>query len=299
MRDARWAIIVVLVIFAIATGKVNAQPLIAQAESIDSTVINADLVFVAKLIKLGEEAEIDGRKMVHGAIEIERILKQEPYNDEPYTKLQIDLARPKAVLRDWLENSTRLLVTYESYEPGATQAIELVPGKMEILTAEFKLLREPDAVIQAAEEALKRTSPAVQRLHTFRLNVPRDLTVGTKWEKDYALQLTVPVDKQLEKRARKYLHSENYSERREGARALRYFKSDENIAQVKSLLSDHGYGYWQHPLQNNGIEVRHYGVREDAYYTLKFWGVEVEKPVIREEISKPPAKVPQAGSLRR
>jgi hypothetical protein len=41
-----------------------------------------------------------------------------------------------------------------------------------------------------------------------------------------------------------------------------------------------------HAEENKGVEVRTYGVRQEAYQTLKSWGVDVKKPTIREEIRK-------------
>ena len=131
---------------------------------------------------------------------------------------------------------------------------------------------------------------AVRRIHTFGLEVPREAVAGTKREEYYKtggyLSLSVPVDERLEKRARDYCRSESYRRREEGVRALRYFKSDENIARVKRLLNDPGWAYLYHAQENKGIEVRIYGVRQEAYRTLRVWGIDVEMPVIREEVQK-------------
>jgi hypothetical protein len=74
--------------------------------------------------------------------------------------------------------------------------------------------------------------------------------------------------------------------RAEGARALRYFKSDENIASLRKLLADPGCAYRYPDPKNDNIQERIYVVRYQAYQTLKAWGVEVEKPVITEEVRK-------------
>ena len=98
--------------------------------------------------------------------------------------------------------------------------------------------------------------------------------------------LKVPVDERLEARGHEFIKSDQYMRWGEGARALRYFKSDENIARLKGLLDDPGWSYLHHPDQNDGLEVRLYGVRDDAFQTLKSWEVDVPKPVIREEIQR-------------
>jgi hypothetical protein len=181
-------------------------------------------------------------------------------------------------------------VAYNEYSPSGTTVIELVPDRLAVLTADFKLLRDPEAVIKSARETARRMPTAVKRIHTFKLRVPREAIPGTEWEKYYAtgghLVLSVPVDQRLEKRAHDYIRSEDYQKRTEGARALRYFKSDDNVARVTRLLNDPGWAYLRHAQENNGIEVRLYGVRLEAYQTLKAWGIEVGKPLTREEVRK-------------
>ena len=178
---------------------------------------------------------------------------------------------------------------YNEYAPKAPTVIELAPGKMEVMTADLRLLRDPEAVIRAARETARRMPVGVKRIHTHRLKVPRKVVAGTKWEPYYDtggfLQLSVPLDKQLEKRAHDYIRSKSGPKRAEGARALRYFKSDENIARVRPLLDDRTPTYVQPAYENKG-EMRLYGVRHAAYETLKSWGIDVKKPVIREEVRK-------------
>jgi hypothetical protein len=136
---------------------------------------------------------------------------------------------------------------------------------------------------------VRRTPAGVRRIHTFGLKVPRELVGGTEWEKYYGtgghLVLSVPADGRLEKRAWDYLRSENFSTRAEGARALRYFKSDENVARVKPLLKDPGRYIREHAEEGKGSEAV-YVVRYAAYETLKAWGIDVEKPVLREDVPK-------------
>lgn len=274
-------------LFLVVSSEAHGQPLVAQAESIESTVRNADLVFVAKLIKIGDAKQVDGREVYNTSIEVEQNLKREVFNDVPYDRVQADIPRNLSVLKDWMERSCRLLVLYDDNAPYETKVIELESGKLEVMKADFTLLREPEAVIASAKEAIEQASPAIKRIHTFGLHVPRKRIADSQWDKYHGLILNVPVDKQLEQRAIQFLRSENYQEREQAARALRYFKSEENIACVKSLLGDPGWAYLRHPLNNNGIEVRYYGIRNAAYQTLKSWGVEVEKPTIREEVMRP------------
>lgn len=275
----------------VASVPAHAQPLFPHAESIESTVANADLVFIAKLVKFGEREPVEGRVVHNTTIAIEETLKQRPREDEPYRRLQVYMPRSRSVLADWKKRSCRLLVATDEYAPYATTVIELTPGRMEVMSAEIKLLRDPDDVIKIAKETVRRMPAAVKRIHTFDLQVPRKIVAGTEWEKYYNtgghLRLSVPVDKKLEKRAQDYVRSEEPHKRGEGARALVYFKSDENLALVRPLLEDPGITYVQPAYEDKG-EERVYGARYAAYRTLKSWGVDVEEPVIREEVRKAP-----------
>jgi hypothetical protein len=271
-----------------ASVQAHAQPLIPHAHSIESTVANADLVFIAKLVKFegGERADVeraDGRQVHWATIAIEATLKKDIGRNEPYERLSLYVPGPASVLVDWTKRSSRLLVALDSDAPKATKVIGLVEGKVEVFKADLTLLRNPDDVIRAAKEAARRMPVGVKRIHTFKLKVPRELCAGTQWEEYYHtsghLVLSVPVDKQLEKRAQDYLRSENYLTRAEGVRALRHFKSDENIARVRPLLDDPGRYHAQ------GVEAI-YVVRHEAYETLKAWEIDVKKPVVREDVRK-------------
>lgn len=286
MQAAWWKTFVAVGVFLITTAPASAQPLISHSDSLETTVLNADLVFVAKIMKFDGETPPQADDVRHAVIDIEESLKQEPFNDEPYVGLQVDLPYPAAVLADWQRRSSRLLVAYHSDAPLNTRVIELEAGKVEVLRADFTLLREPDAVIRAAREIVQQSDPAVKRRHTFKLWVPGEIIAGTQWAKYHGHTLSVPVDMQLKRRAIKYLRSENYMNREEGVRALRYFKSDKNVARVKQMLNDPGWAYMYHAQENNGVEFRIYGVRREAYQTLKSWGVEVKEPMTQEEVRK-------------
>lgn len=286
MRDAFSMLLIVILVLLAIGGAARAQPLVAYTESIESTVGNADLVFIAKLVEFADAEQLDGREVHNATIAIEETLKKDLFTIEPYRRLQLYIPRKQSVLTDWKNRSCRLLVAYGGYEPFATTVIELVPGKMQVFKADFTLLRDPDAVIRAAEDTIRRMPPAIRRIHTFGLQVPPELVAKTDWREYHGLVLSVPVNEQLEKRALQFLRSESYQDREQGIRALRYFKSDENIARARKLLDDSGWAYLYHAHENNGIEVRIYGVRLEAYRTLRSWGVNVETPMIREEVQK-------------
>lgn len=267
----------------------HAQPQFPHAESIESTVINSDLIFIAKLVDFREADKGEDGKLHEATIVVEETLKKEAFTYEPYRRLAIRIARPASVLADWKKRACRLLVVYEESAP-VPGVMELTRDKLQVMTADMKLLRDPKAVIQAARKALRRVPAGVKRLHTFRLQVPRKVIAGTEWERYYqsggCLLLSVPVDRQLEKRAHEYLRSKSGQKRGEGARALLYFKSDRNIELVKPLLDDPEVTYRQ-PAYEGNPEERVYGVRVEAYRTLRSWGLDVKEPVVREKVPKP------------
>jgi hypothetical protein len=272
------------------SAEVHAQPLFGSVESIESTVANADLVLVGKIVEVGPEQK-DSSKGHEVVLAVEQTLKQDIFQTEPFRRLRLVVHLPKSVLAKWKDRSTRLLMIVTTELPAdSTTVIDLTPDSLQVLTADFRLLRDPKAVIEAARETVRRMPVAVKRIHTFGLVVPREVVVGTEWEKYYktggSLGVSVPVDARLEKWACDAIRSATYGRREEGVRALRYFKSKENVARVKGLLNDPGWAYLKHPQENNGIEVRVYGVRQEAYRTLKSWGIDVEKPTIREELRR-------------
>lgn len=269
-----------------AAAPAHAQPLFPHAESIESLVANSDLVFIAKLEKVSEAERADGREVHQVTIAIEDTLKQDLFCD-PYERLSTYAPGPASVLEDWTKRSCRLLVTLDSDAPRATRFFELEEGKLEIFTADLTLLRKPDEVIQAAREAARQMPSGVKRIHTFKLKVPRELAADTQWEPYYHtsghLVLSVPADDQLQKRALGYLRSDDYQQRAEGAKALRFFKSDENVARLKPLLDDPARYLRHHAEEGRGREAI-YIVRYAAYETLKAWQIDVEQPVLREDV---------------
>jgi len=149
----------------------RAQPLFAHTESIESTVANADLVFIGRITNfapLHMKGQPEGHQV---GMVIEEILKME-LQEGPYERLGIFVPGADSVLKDWLSRSCRLLVAYDETAPFASTVIELAQDKVEVMAADCRLLRDPDAVVQAARETVRHMPRAVKRVHTFRLEVP-------------------------------------------------------------------------------------------------------------------------------
>jgi hypothetical protein len=170
----------------------------------------------------------------------------------------------------------------ENDPPVVCGLIDLADPKLEVFRADLTMLHKPQDVLKGAREIIRR-APGVKQIDTFSLKLP---TAGGDFDGASTTFVDVPVDERLEKRALDYLGSKFRQRREEGARALYSFKSDGNVARLKLLLSDPEWSLRQRAEENRGVEVREYGVREAAYKTLKYWGVNVDKPIFREEIRK-------------
>lgn len=273
MRSTDQIALVVFGLLLLAVDQAPAQPLVHRAESLESLVINADRVWVAKIIEVRDEPIPGGSEMPGITIAIEETLKYPLFEERRFEKRGLFVEHPTTAYHEFYERSSRLLIAHSDDYRYSPRLIELAPGKTEVFMADFTLLRDPETVVQAARETISRIPPNVRRLHTMRFSIPTDVLAETKFG-PYA-ELVVPVDEQLEKRAIASLNSKSYSMRLASAKALRYFKSEKNIDRLRMLLDDPGY------YQDSHIP-KYYGVRDNAYQTLKAWGIEVERPVIEE-----------------
>ncbi len=286
MRTSAWTSLVALGVSLVLSVRADAQPLFSHAESIEWTVANADRVVVGKIVGFGGGEGADEGEGIEATLAVEETLK-----GEHRQRLRVWLSRPASVLEGWKDRSRRLLVAVVGEEDSsAATVIELADEGLEVLTADFTLLRDPDEVIRVAKETVRRM-PGVRRILGFALMVPNEAVAGTQWAEYYGtggyLLLSVPVDRRLETRALEFLRSDSTFRREEGARALRYFRSAENIERVRALLDDPAWAYLDRAEENQGREVRIYVVRREAYRTLRYWGVDAEKPRIREELWMP------------
>ena len=279
MKPSWWVALVVFALGVIPESS-QAQPLFGDAPSIECTILNAGSLMVGTIDRL--EPNPDGSAVV--TLAVERTLRGEHYD-----RLAILFSVVGAYqLQDRRE--ARLLVAAQGDPLVGQTVIDLSSPDLAVLTADFALLKTPDAVIEAARATLQRR-PGVERIATFRRVVPVEAVSGTRWKSLYGtggyLLLDVPVDDRLARWARETLEKPGrLVEREAAARALRFFRSDENVALAKSLLTDPNWAYQKYAEQNRGVEVRSYVVRAAAYATLTYWGVPVDQPVIREEVVK-------------
>jgi len=177
----------------------------------------------------------------------------------------------------------------------------------EVLTMDLGALTDPKAVLERTRAAIAATAKAG---HVGKHVVRRPLS-GFGGVHVY---LAVPADHRLETAARRWIESPDdfmpktdepgsarvddssweYNAwwpmtsnglRAEGIKALRHFKSDENVAITKGLLDDPAsYCHTVEEGEWTAIRRREYFIRQEAFTTLKQWSVEVGQPVLGEEL---------------
>jgi hypothetical protein len=265
----------------VSSVEVQAQPIFGHAESIEYVVANADVVVIGELTELGDTKEILGSDWRQVTIAAKETLK-----GDTWQPLRVHVPNPESVLSKWKDGSHRLLVAIQHDNTPTGTVIDLTGEKLEVATAELKFLRKPEDVIRIARETVRRM-PGVRRTFGVRIMLHYDAIGNTQWAGNHGLGVIVPVDDRLEMRAHEYICSDDSIRRSDGIKALRFFKSDENIARLKTLLDDPDTGYLRHPVNNMGVEVRQYSVRKEAFETLEQWGVKVKKPIIRVETFRP------------
>lgn len=281
MRHYWWQSLTVLWVSLATAVQVQAQPIFAHAESIEYVVANADVVVIGKLTEWGDTKEILGSDWRNVTIAVKETLK-----GDTWQPLRVYVANPESVLSKWKDGTHRLLVAIQRDDTPTGTVIDLTDEKLETVTADFTFVRKPEDVVRIAKETVRRM-PGVRRTLGVRIMLPYDAIGDTRWAGHHGLGVIVPVDDRLEKRAHEYIRGDDSIRRSDGIKALRFFKSDENIERLKMLLDDPDSGYLRHPTNNMGVEVRQFTVRKEAFETLEQWGVRVEKPIMRVEAYKP------------
>jgi hypothetical protein len=160
-------------------------------------------------------------------------------------------------------------------------------GCIHVLTRDFDVLTDKDAILKYAEETVKSTpKDYVPVSHT--VTVPTDTAVfRTMWSRS-SVRLILPVDRTLETFGQKWCSSVKPGERGQGADILGHFKSDKNIALLKSLLADPVKGettlYSSSSKNPGGLVYRKnvYYVRQAAFDALSKLGAKVVRPVLEE-----------------
>src|SRR6056297_822683 len=133
-----WNVLLPFCVIAAVAGPTFAQPLIDSVASIDSLVINADYVYVGKIIKVRDEPIPGGSKMPGFTFEVDEYLKVPMEEDlTPEIKQRaMFVSPPTTKYKDWMNRSCRLLIILNDSSSHHPTVIELNPDKPEVFTAE-------------------------------------------------------------------------------------------------------------------------------------------------------------------
>jgi hypothetical protein len=254
----------------------NGQPGPSHVRCLDTMAINAEYVFVGKIVAI--HALVRSGANTNVDVSVEKWLKGDGQSD--ITQARIDV--PESALADWKTRAHRLLIfngTGGAVDAdGSESAIDLSDPDLKVLTADMRVLTDAEPILQSAQEAIKR-HPGVYRISTFRRYIPTPaarLLLQTDWA-----VTSVPADADLERWAISALDSQQAMERAEAADCLWHFPSEDAIARLKRLFDDPA-------LSDNGPgAVNVYFVRRSAYQSLLRMGVRVPEPVTEKRSVSP------------
>ena len=267
-----------IVLLLIVTGSAHAQPGYTFVDSLDSMVMNADHVFIGK-VKEFKEDDRDVRPRGYQVVfEVQESLKIK----DPLIPREVELvllSAGPADLAKWKTQGSRVLVASDWESNRNSKFIDLEAEHSNTLTAGFQHLPDGDTITRVAKEIIASAPAHVKRIHTFELKVPESIRAKMSII-EHAIFLRVPVDKRLEKKAQILMRSKVPHERTVGLRAIRYFKTKDNIATTRDLLAD--------PFKQRHHSTKHqydvYVVRKEAWNNFLVWGVEADKPILREDV---------------
>lgn len=200
-------------------------------------------------------------------------------------RLDVRLGNTAEELKKRQAQGDRLLV-FVPWDPEAVStSIDLSDKDLAVMTADLKVLRQPEEVIRAVEERLRK-NPDLRKARSFDLNLPVEKVAGTPLAKVYGadynkrILVRVPVDERLERYARSALDSGRPERFNEGLRALGLFSSPDDVARVRPFLFDET-GWTNQEAWNEGrfYRWRANGVRDAAFQALQAMGQKVDPPI--------------------
>jgi hypothetical protein len=177
-------------------------------------------------------------------------------------------------------------------------------GCIPILTRDFEVLVDTDAILKFLEKTIKAAGKNDQP-RSLAIRVPGNTTVYKKLWSLSAVYLIVPVDEKLEALGQKWCKSELPGERTEGANILSKFKSEKNIELLKPLLNDPSTSeatLHRSVAGKTEMELVYrkklYYVRQAAFDALRELGAEVARPVLEELLEGTDVPDPKLSSQK-
>jgi hypothetical protein len=287
----------------------SARAEVVFAESIEWVLATSDRVIVGKVIKVDEITGRDNKEYQAVTVVISKSLKGAQGERET---IFLPTYIEKEFAKQWMDEGISILFCLIEKDgkraPTSTakqtwvlrdngNAVDAVllgksqnywTGCIPVLTRDFKVLTEPDAILRHVENALKVTKPRAA-LQSHSVRVPGKTAVSKKLWSGSAVYLTVPVDQELEALGQQWCKSDSPWKRAEGAKILSHYNTSKNIAILKSLLADcaaaESTRYRTVPGKTD-LELvsrkKMYYVRQSAFAALRVLGAKVKAPVLEE-----------------
>lgn len=273
-----------LLITLFVGSSVVAQPLFKIEHSLELAVANSPRIYVATIDAIEPAVKLGAPQMLH--LKVKETIKGHHRQKHAVLlnhltdaqQLAQDSGTPVLVLE--IDNTHKALVIPLTEEPSP-----------KALTTKFDVIRDSTKLLEMTKELAQETI-GIARQRSVRVRVPQAFVKDTHWMKYYrtggGVSLHVPVDKQLEQHAKTWLR--DYPDHSiiggEAIEALRYFKTDENIALVRSYFDhdedDETAEDTDHQPGGRSFNATDYAARR----TLRYWGVPSEAEEDSENADK-------------
>lgn len=287
---------------------VPARAEVVVAESIEWVLASSDRVLIGKVVKIDKVTDRDNQQCQALTVAVTRTLKGahshhvtfllRPYISEyGYAKQWQEEGIPLVFFLS-KNDGKRISIPANKFawilrdDENGPNAILLGKskhhwtGSLRVCTRTFDILKVPNTILKYLED-VQKASGKEKNPKGHALGVPGGTAVYKELWSLSAVFLIVPVDRKLEELGQKWCGSRSPHTRTEGARILRHFKSEKNIAILKLLLADPATAeetrHETVPGRNELEQVyrkKVYYVRQAAFAALQDFGAKVEKPVL-------------------
>jgi len=233
------------------------------AESIEWVLTTSNCVVVGKVVQVGVVLDRDKKECQVVTVAVSKTLKGAPAERETFLVPQyID----RDFAKHWMDEEIPIVFCLNKHDGKSisipndkfawvlrhdqndVDAILLGESKHEftgcipVLTRDCNVLTKPEAILKYLEKTLAAI-PKNATPRSIKVDVPGDTPAHKRLWEDGSNELIIPVDDATEALGQDWCKARSPGRRRDGARILGQFKSEKNIAILKSLLDDPGVAW--------------------------------------------------------
>ncbi len=253
---------------ALGAALASAQPQVAHGKSLEALVLGSDVVAVATLVSY--ELSPDARTITAATFTVYDVIKGSIEGD-----VAVEIHRVPRTFLDWIEGSSRFLLFRRQGE----FSFEPISGpRPQIIRSDLTTLKDADAIVRAARMIALADDGSLP-FASGEVLVPYNVIKGWRGT-GTVFYLEIPITQELHRWAIEGVRSKDPSDRGLAAGVFAHFKTEEDIALLKTLLGDTAVAHYDHPSGNLGKGRGVYWIREAAYDLLTEIGVKVERPEI-------------------